>query len=98
VAAADRISRTTPVYLEGGIAYSRYDPTFLATSGQETRDIPVKWVSATLNGGVGWDFPVAEGSGLELDSSAHDIFITRTRSWAAIGSATTSPASRSASR
>jgi len=55
-------------------------------------------VSATLNGGVGWDFPVAEGSGLELDSSAHDIFITRTRSWAAIGSATTSPASRSASR
>ena len=36
-------------------------------------------MSATLNGGVGWDFPVAEGSGLELDSSAHDVFITRTR-------------------
>jgi len=54
------VSRTTPVYLEGGIAYSRFDPTFLASNGEEMRSIPVKWVSGTLSGGVGWDFPVAE--------------------------------------
>ncbi len=52
------LSRTTPVYLEGGIAYSRFDPTFLATNGQETRAIPLKWVTGSLTGGVGWDFPL----------------------------------------
>ena len=54
------VSRTTPVYLEGGIAYSRYDPTFIATNGEETRSIPVKWISVALTGGVGWDFPIAQ--------------------------------------
>ena len=54
------VSRTTPVYLEGGIAYSRYDPTFIATNGEETRTIPVKWISVALTGGVGWDFPIAQ--------------------------------------
>ena len=47
------VSRTTPVYLEGGIAYSRYDPTFIATNGEETRSVPVKWISVALTGGVG---------------------------------------------
>ena len=54
------VSRTTPVYLEGGIAYSRYDPTFILSNGQEQRDIPVKWVSAALTGGVGYDFSIAQ--------------------------------------
>ena len=54
------VSRTTPLYLEGGIAYSRFDPTFLATNGEETRAIPLKWVTVSLTGGIGWDFPVAE--------------------------------------
>jgi hypothetical protein len=54
------LSKTTPVYLEGGIAYSRYDPTFIASNGQDQREIPVKWVSGALTGGVGWDFPVAK--------------------------------------
>jgi hypothetical protein len=53
-------SRKTPVYLEGGLAYSRFDPTFLATSGEEEREIPVKWVGIALTGGLGWDFTVAE--------------------------------------
>jgi len=53
------ISKTTPVYLEGGVAYSRYDPTFIASNGQDQREIPVKWVTAALTGGVGWDFPIA---------------------------------------
>ena len=54
------LSRTTPVYLEGGIAYSRFDPTFIASNGQETRPVPLKWVTGSLSGGVGWDFPIAQ--------------------------------------
>ena len=54
------ISKTTPVYLEGGIAYSRYDPTFIFSNGEEQRRVPVKWISAALTGGVGYDFPIAQ--------------------------------------
>jgi len=54
------ISKTTPLYLEGGIAYSRYDPTFVATNGVEERNVPTKWTSVMLTGGVGWDFPIAK--------------------------------------
>ena len=52
-------SRKTPVYVEGGIAYSRYDPEFVFSNGQEERTIPVKWVSLALTGGIGWDFTIA---------------------------------------
>jgi hypothetical protein len=54
------ISKNTPLYLEGAIAGSRYDPTFIATNGMENRRIPLKWTSVTATGGLGWDFPVAE--------------------------------------
>lgn len=54
------ISQSTPVYLEGAAAYSRYDPIFITTDGTKTRSIPLKWNSGTLQGGVGWDFPIAE--------------------------------------
>ena len=53
-------SRKTPVYVEGGIAYSRYDPEFVFSNGQEERTVPVKWVTFALTGGVGWDFPIAQ--------------------------------------
>ena len=53
-------SRKTPVYVEGGIAYSRYDPEFVFSNGQEQRTVPVKWVTLALTGGVGWDFPIAQ--------------------------------------
>ena len=53
-------SRKTPVYVEGGIAYSRYDPEFVFSNGQEQRTVPVKWISVALTGGVGWDFPIAQ--------------------------------------
>ncbi|WP_035852868.1 hypothetical protein [Deefgea rivuli] len=56
----DVISETTPLYLEGAIAYSRFDPTFVATNGTETRDIPLKWTTITGTGGIGWDFPLSE--------------------------------------
>jgi hypothetical protein len=51
------ISRGTPLYLEGGIAGSRYNPTFLMTDGADTVHVPVKWNSASLTLGIGWDFP-----------------------------------------
>ncbi|WP_413586902.1 hypothetical protein [Bdellovibrio sp. HCB274] len=52
------ISQTTPLYLEGAAAYSRYDPKFIATDGTETRSVPLKWNSGTVQGGVGWDIPL----------------------------------------
>lgn len=48
--------RDFPLYLEGTAAYSRYDPTFIASDGQDTRPIPVSWNSVAGTGGIGWDF------------------------------------------
>lgn len=53
-------SSESPLYLEGTAGYMRYDPTFVATNGEEERFLPLKWNSFTVTGGVGWDFPVAE--------------------------------------
>jgi hypothetical protein len=53
------VSKSFPLYLEGNAAFSRYDPTFLATNGTEQREIPAKWDSITGTVGVGWDFPIA---------------------------------------
>ena len=52
-------SKSFPLYLEGNIAYSRYDPTFIATNGIEQREIPAEWNTLTGTVGVGWDFPLA---------------------------------------
>jgi hypothetical protein len=52
------VSRSFPLYLEGNAAFTRYDPTFVATKGTETREIPAKWNSLTGTVGVGWDFPL----------------------------------------
>lgn len=53
------MSRDFPLYLEGTAGYSRYDPTFVFSDGEVKRQVPVKWNSLALTGGVGWDFPVA---------------------------------------
>jgi len=53
--------KAVPLYLEGTLAYGRYDPTFAASDGQATRPISVKWDSLLGTGGVGWDFPIAQG-------------------------------------
>ena len=50
------VSRSFPLYLEGNAAISRYDPTFIATNGTDTREIPTKWTTVTGTVGVGWDF------------------------------------------
>jgi hypothetical protein len=54
------ISNAFPLYLEGTIALSRYDPTFVATDGTEQRLLPVKWDTASTTVGVGWDFPITD--------------------------------------
>lgn len=52
------VSQSFPLYLEGGLAASRYDPTFYATNGSQERPVPVKWNNGALTGGIGWDFPL----------------------------------------
>jgi len=54
------LSKSVPIYLEGAAAYSRYDPKFIASDGSETRSVPLKWNSGTIQGGIGWDFPINE--------------------------------------
>lgn len=54
------MSKDLPLYLEGTLGYSRYDPSFLASDGEVKRPVPTKWNSLSVTGGVGWDFPVAE--------------------------------------
>lgn len=50
------MSEGFPIYLEGTLGYSRYDPQFVFSDGNETRTIPVKWNSLSATGGIGWDF------------------------------------------
>ncbi|WP_250478356.1 MULTISPECIES: hypothetical protein [unclassified Caballeronia] len=54
------LSRSLPLYLEGTVAYSRYDPIFIATSGNQQRPVPVKWNTASSTIGIGWDFPITD--------------------------------------
>ena len=55
------VSKGTPLYLEGTLGYSRYDPTFVTSNGQVTGSVAAKWDAYSATGGIGWDFPVAEG-------------------------------------
>ena len=52
------VSRDVPVYLEGNAAYTRYDPVFVASSGDDQRVVPLKWNTLAGTVGVGWDFEV----------------------------------------
>jgi hypothetical protein len=47
-----------PLYLEGAVAYSRYNPQFTATNGAEQQPVPTEWNSVSGTGGIGWDFPL----------------------------------------
>ncbi|HEV8106186.1 MAG TPA: hypothetical protein VGP97_01590 [Burkholderiales bacterium] len=57
VSGGGRPKRDVPLYLEGTLAYGRYDPTFAVGDAQAT--VSVKWNSLLGTGGVGWDFPLA---------------------------------------
>ena len=60
------ISQDFPLYLEGTVGYSRYEPKFIASKGDEALSIPVKWNSLSVTGGIGWDFPLTENKELKL--------------------------------
>jgi hypothetical protein len=47
-----------PLYLEGFVGFNRYDPSFVASNGRETRKLPTKWNTFSGTGGIGWDVPV----------------------------------------
>ena len=57
IAGGGRLKPDVPLYLEGTLAYGRYDPTFAVGDAQAT--VAVKWQSLLGTGGVGWDFPIA---------------------------------------
>lgn len=60
------VSDDIPLYLEGNLGWSRFDPEFVASDGTESRRVPVKWNSFTLTGGIGWDFDVGSSSELKF--------------------------------
>jgi hypothetical protein len=60
------ISDAYPLYLEGTIGYSRYDPRFISSGGQELRRIQLKWNSFAVTSGIGWDFPISQSKELKL--------------------------------
>lgn len=56
----DRVSANFPLYLEGTMAFNRYNPTFTDGIGNSSVTIPMYWNSITGTGGVGWDFPITD--------------------------------------
>ncbi|WP_322032054.1 hypothetical protein [Paraburkholderia sp. J76] len=55
-----------PLYLEGALGGSRYDPTFVASDGQVERQLPTRWTNVAATGGIGWDFPLNEKKDLVI--------------------------------
>ena len=56
----DVVSQSFPLYLEGTLALSRYDPTFASATGTGATPLPVRWNSISGTGGIGWNFPLTE--------------------------------------
>lgn len=54
------LSRSFPLYMEGTLAYSRYDPIFVASDGSEQRAVPTKWNTFSGTVGLGWDFRITD--------------------------------------
>ena len=75
------ISSETPVYLEGTMGYSRYDPEYVISEGESSRIVPVKWNTLSASGGIGWDFPLAKNwvirpiANISLGTVASDLRI-----------------------
>jgi opacity protein-like surface antigen len=59
-AGGESFGKTFPVYVEGSAAFMRYDPTFVATLGEQKRRLAARWNSIALTGGVGLDFPLSK--------------------------------------
>ncbi|WP_372237252.1 hypothetical protein [Burkholderia sp. SRS-W-2-2016] len=54
------LSKKFPLYLEGTLAYSRYDPVFIASDGAEQRSVPTAWNTFSGTVGIGWDFRITD--------------------------------------
>ena len=59
-AGGESFVKTFPVYVEGSAAFMRYDPSFVATLGEQKRRLAARWNSIALTGGVGLDFPLTK--------------------------------------
>ena len=64
------LSEGFPLYLEGTIAFNRYNPTFI-TNGSSPVSIPVRWNSISGTGGIGWDFKLNEQSTIQKVAIKH---------------------------
>jgi hypothetical protein len=60
------VSRDFPLYLEGNLGWSRYDPAFVATDSSEQRRVPLRWNSLSATGGIGWDFTIDQAGEWKL--------------------------------
>lgn len=55
------VDQDFPLYLEGFLGYSRYDPRFIFSEGEKKSILPTRWNNVSGTVGVGWDFPIIEG-------------------------------------
>jgi hypothetical protein len=60
VGAGFTVADSFPLYMEGFLGYSRYDPVFVATNGTDQTRIPTKWNSVSGTVGLGWDFKLSD--------------------------------------
>ncbi|MCV6586721.1 MAG: autotransporter outer membrane beta-barrel domain-containing protein [Marinibacterium sp.] len=54
------LSESFPLYLEGYLAYNRFDPVLFLSDQGTTSRIPLKWTSIAATGGIGWQFDLGE--------------------------------------
>lgn len=54
------VSDSVPIYLEGFLGVSRYDPSFFISDGADEFRLPAKWTTIGATGGVGWDLPLTD--------------------------------------
>ncbi|NRB35679.1 MAG: autotransporter outer membrane beta-barrel domain-containing protein [Rhodobacteraceae bacterium] len=54
------VAQDFPLYLEGYVAYNRYDPVLFLSDSGTTSEIPLKWTTVSATGGIGWKFSMGE--------------------------------------
>lgn len=54
------VSKDLPLYMEGFIGASRYDPTFIFSGLTQERRIRAKWTSFAATGGIGYDISLTD--------------------------------------
>jgi len=77
------VSDSFPLYMEGFLGASRFDPKFVFSQGDSERVVPARWNSFTATGGLGWDIDVAENlvlrpiANISLGYVASDLTVAR---------------------